>query len=172
MATQQPQDPMIKKLKDMMADAKAMGIGSYAFNPNTITGNNVIYNGPFVDDPTYVIFYGFNGLLKNLYTQAVKIETLNTIADRIKLFASTNASKNTFIPYKIMTDEEFQTIRNTLPEASNFKEISFEDVMSRFRLAELTEEKEEVDEYDEPEVDEMDDNCISGCQPGNHKCGK
>lgn len=107
-----------------------------------------------------VVFYGFNGMLAQKYSVTEK--------SREEITARLEASKNK-VPYSIKDYESFQVVIEQMQDISPLVEIGFDDAMNIIRIGM---EKLTVEEFKDAEEDEFDNNCVPGCKPGNHACGK
>ena len=114
-----------------------------------------------------ILFYGFSGRLANKYSviQDMSFEKLNASVNILNI---SEAMKD--VNMVIYTEEEF--IDRMGGYFEDVQQISFEEATIILRTTLSENEKKEEIPFEEAEEDEMDENCIVGCSPAEHVCGK
>lgn len=125
----------------------------------------------------YVIFYGFTGRLAKKYSviENMTYDKLNSSVNLLNMSGTmkdvviTLYSENDFFKKNIGAPGDVLGVEPAL-KANGLENISFKDATLLIRTT-MAEKKEEIP-FEEAEEDEMDENCVAGCTPGEHKCGK
>jgi len=110
----------------------------------------------------FVVFWGFNGLLKQKYS-VIKDMSGTEVNARLAFIGDK-------VPWCIRYVIPFNDLISMFKDTPNaVTEIDFNDALNIIRAG-IDENK--VDDFEDAEVDEFDDNCLVTCKPGSHDCGK
>lgn len=116
------------------------------------------------------IFYGFSGVLANCYSKVhcepsviqAFVEYINFVKFGEYNFSCLDEKQL----YEILVSMGYQMGEDI---GNYLTQVSIEEVGTKLRIGDFKIEEKEFVEADE---DEMDENCVIGCTPGDHKCGR
>lgn len=112
-----------------------------------------------------VVFWGFTGLLMNKYSRIKQkgepYITPQELEVRIQLTKSTQTAT-------VYRDGAWTVVLEKLGKEATLSAIDYQTAL----LILEGKIKPPEEEYQEPDEDEFDENCLSTCLPGDHKCGK
>jgi hypothetical protein len=112
-----------------------------------------------------VVFWGLSGLLQNFYStipfKEDSLVSMDTVETQVRL-AKVNQVFNLY------RSSGFEIALEKLGDLETLKEIPYEEAL----LVLEGRKQAPGPSYEEPEESEFDENCLSTCTPGDHKCGK